>query len=172
MDINISLIPYADWKGIIHDVIAVRTSAYLDWNGPRTGAEQESEAGFWLERWALRRDATLFAARQNGQMVGYLLADERERSEYYLSHMGVHGDFKGQGIGRALIRRYEKEARDRFGCRNGSANESRNAGRKSRAICNRKQGRGHTNGHNRRHAPRHVGQQFPGQKICRCKVAA
>ena len=113
MDINISLIPYADWKGIIHDVIAVRTSAYFDWNGPRTGAEQKSEAGFWLERWALRRDATLFAARQNGQMVGYLLADERERSEYYLSHMGVHGDFKGQGIGRALIRRYEKEARDR-----------------------------------------------------------
>ena len=103
-EVHISAIPYADWPAVIRQVISVRTSAYLDWNGEKNEAEQEAEAEAWLERWGLRRDVVLFAARERDQLVGYLIADERERGEYYISHIGVRSDLKRQGVGRALIR--------------------------------------------------------------------
>jgi GNAT superfamily N-acetyltransferase len=108
--IEMSLLDHPEWSNIIRDVIAVRTSAYLDWNGPRTDTEQKAEAEAWLERWRNRRSATLFAARTGGKLVGYLIADERERGEHYIAHIGVHGEYKRRGIGRALIRRCEEQA--------------------------------------------------------------
>ena len=113
MTIEISLFQHADWPEIIHEVIAARTSAYLDWNGPKTVEQQEAEAKAWLDRYAPRRDVTLFAARQDGKLIGYLIADERERGEYHISHTGVHSESKRQGVGRALIQRFVEEARHR-----------------------------------------------------------
>ena len=109
----IELVPHARWPDIISDVIAVRTSAYLDWNGPKAQAEQQDEAESWLNRWAPRRGVILFAAKIEGKLVGYLIADERQSGEYYIGHIGVHSDSKRRGVGRALVRRCVCEAASR-----------------------------------------------------------
>ena len=109
-ELQVSTIPCVDWPAVIREVISVRTSAYLDWNGEKAEVEQAAEAEAWLKHWKSRRDATLFAARRRGRLLGYLTADERERGEYYISHIGVHSDAKREGIGRALVRRCIEEA--------------------------------------------------------------
>lgn len=112
-DVQISAIAPEQWCEYIGDVISVRVSAYEQWNGPKTREQRDLEASAWLRKWVERGDPALFVAKREGQVVGYLSADERERGMYYMSHIGVRHDLKRQGIGRALIRACEKAARER-----------------------------------------------------------
>ncbi|GAG38804.1 unnamed protein product [marine sediment metagenome] len=100
------------WDKYIHDVIAVRTSAYEEWNGPKTQQQQDEEAQAWLDKYADRRNRTLLVAIRNDAIAGYLTAYERENGEFFMSHIGVRQDCKRQGIARSLVRRYEQIARD------------------------------------------------------------
>jgi ribosomal protein S18 acetylase RimI-like enzyme len=45
----------------------------------------------------------LFLARVNQEIVGYVLAGERENDHFYISHIGVRSDCKRRGIGRSLL---------------------------------------------------------------------
>ena len=104
-------VPTGSWANCILDVISVRTSAYEQWNGPKSEEEQRREAEVWLAKWSAGRHPALFLARQNNKVIGYLSADERQRGEFYISHIGVREDLKRKGIGRALLRKYEEKAR-------------------------------------------------------------
>jgi GNAT superfamily N-acetyltransferase len=101
----------AGLEAVIGDVIAVRTVAYLEWNGPRTQQEEAQEAASWLRAMADRRNPAAFAARHAGRIVGYLWGHNRDDGEFYISHIGVHPGHQRQGIGRALLQACEGACR-------------------------------------------------------------
>ena len=80
-DIDIQDVRPDRWATCIRDVILVRTSAYEQWNGPKSDATQAREADAWLRKWGQRRNPSLFVAKQQEKIVGYLSADERETGE-------------------------------------------------------------------------------------------
>ncbi len=103
-------------EAVIGDVIAVRTAAYLAWNGPRTEEEEAQEAASWLQALADRRSPAAFVAQRASRVVGYLWGHGREDGEFHISHIGVHPDHQRQGIGRALLQACEGACRS-AGCR-------------------------------------------------------
>lgn len=115
-DIDIQDLPPDRWGACIRDVISVRTSAYEQWNGPKTEETQARQAAAWLQKWRERHNPSLLVATQQKGIGGYLSADERESGERYISHIGVREDLKRQGIGRLMLRKFEEKARE-SGCR-------------------------------------------------------
>lgn len=111
-DCEIELLPSEAWERCIREVIAVRTAAYEQWNGPKSKEEQLKEADAWLRRLTERKSPVLLVARRGEQTVGYLLGEQRPGSTFYVSHIGVLPDCQRQGIGRALLRRGEQAARE------------------------------------------------------------
>jgi GNAT superfamily N-acetyltransferase len=94
----------------IPDIIAVRSSAFEPWNGPRSQAQQREEAAAWLARVSQWRSPLVLVAEWGHEPIGYLLAHEREGGDCHIRHAGVRQECQRQGIGRALLRRCEAEA--------------------------------------------------------------
>lgn len=105
-----------DLKGLearIPEVISVRTSAYEEWNGPKSQQEQQREAASWLRKVSDWRNPAVFLAEKDSEVVGYLLGYEGDKGDFHIWHVGVRQDFKRQGIGRALLRKCEEACRSR-----------------------------------------------------------
>jgi len=96
---------------LIGEVIAVRTAAYLEWNGPRSPEQEAQEAASRMRAISGRRDPAAFVARREERVVGYLWGHVRNEGEFYISHIGVHPDHQRQGIGRALLQACEGACR-------------------------------------------------------------
>ena len=97
----------------IQDIISVRTSAYQEWNGPKSEQEQRGEATSWFRKISDRRNPAIFIAKKDGEIIGYLWGYEKDEGNFHISHIGVRQDFKRQGIGRALLRKCERTCRFR-----------------------------------------------------------
>ena len=114
-DIEFILIPKEEWQKNIDDVIAVRASAYEQWNGPMTSEQRNQEAINWLGKWTGHKNPLLLVAKNENTIVAFIKADEREEGEYFIAWIGVRQDFKRQGIGLSLIRKCEEIAKG-YGC--------------------------------------------------------
>ena len=101
------------FKASLPDIISVRTSAYEEWNGPRSPREQQEEAEAWTRQASARPNPAMLVAERGGETVGYLLACERRSEHFHIWHTGVRRDVQRQGIGRALLRRCEETGRAR-----------------------------------------------------------
>lgn len=97
----------------LQDIIYVRTSAYRQWNGPKSPAECRREAASWRRKITTRRNPAVFVAQKDDEIVGYLWGYERNEGEFHISHTGVRDDLKRQGIGRALLRECQETCRSR-----------------------------------------------------------
>lgn len=106
-DYQIVEINFKALEACIEDVISVHTSAYEEWNGPKSQQEQQREAASWLRR-SVWRNSAIFLAKKDSKIVGYLLGYE---GDFRIWHIGVRQDFKRQGIGRALLRKCEEACR-------------------------------------------------------------
>jgi len=104
---QISHLDSPDLRELMGDVIAVRTAAYFEWNGPRTPDEEREQAEAWLRRISERRDPAAFVARHGDQIIAYLWGHSRDDAEFHISHIGVHPEHQRRGIGRALLRECE-----------------------------------------------------------------
>jgi len=100
-------------EACIQEVISVRTSAYEEWNGPKSQHEQQREAVSWLRKVSDWRNSAIFLAKKGSEIVGYLLGYEGDKGDFHIWHVGVKQDFKRQGIGRALLRKCEEACRTR-----------------------------------------------------------
>lgn len=98
---------------VIDAVMAVRTAAYRQWNGPRTEEQEREEGRSWLRKLAQTRRPAAFIAREADEVVGYVWGHERNEGEFYVSHIGVAPGRQRQGIGRALLREVEGLCRAR-----------------------------------------------------------
>jgi ribosomal protein S18 acetylase RimI-like enzyme len=115
IDYKIVIIKPEDWEAHIAQVVSVRVSAFEKWNGLKSQEDQEKEARLWFRKWSERHNPALFVAKRDNEIIGYLIADERRRQEYYISHIGVREDLKRKGIGCSLI---ESESRRISGINN------------------------------------------------------
>jgi len=97
----------------ILEIIAARSSAYGEWNGPRTPEEQKEEAADWLARISGRRNPALFVAKRGPEIAGYVWGNEKGKGEFHISHIGVRVDCQRKGIGRELMRQCEEACRSR-----------------------------------------------------------
>jgi predicted N-acetyltransferase YhbS len=111
IDYKIVIIKPEDWEAHIAQVVSVRVSAFEKWNGLKSQENQEKEARLWFRKWSERHNPALFVAKRDNEIIGYLIADERRKQEYYISHIGVREDLKRKGIGCSLIRKYEEKAK-------------------------------------------------------------
>ena len=100
---------------VINEMIAVRTSAYERWNGPKSPDDQRKEADSWLQKIPGRNKPAILVARSGSDLVGYLWGFENTPGDFYISHIGVRQDCKRHGIGLALVKSCEELARKR-GC--------------------------------------------------------
>jgi ribosomal protein S18 acetylase RimI-like enzyme len=83
-------------------VVAVRSAAYEQWNGPQTAQQQESEGQAWIRKWGSCREALLLVAVHAEQTLGYLIGGQREPGELAIGHIGVRPECCRQGIGQQL----------------------------------------------------------------------
>ena len=112
---EIAEVSAASLATVIHQMIAVRSSAYERWNGPKSPDDQRKEAESWLHKIPSRSRPAILVARTGSDLIGYLWGFEKAPGDLYISHVGVREDGKRRGIGRALIRASEELARKR-GC--------------------------------------------------------
>jgi len=104
-----------DLGSVIGAIITVRTSAYMEWNGPKSAEEKQAESRIWQDKIASRNGSAMFIASKDAEMAGYVWGYETEPKRFYISHIGVREDCKGQGLGRILVQQCEELARLR-GC--------------------------------------------------------
>ena len=109
--IEFILIPKEEWQKNIVDIIAVRESAYEQWNGLMTSEQRNQEAINWLGKWFEHKNPLLLVAKNENTIVAFIKADERVKGEYFIAWIGVRQDFKRQGIGLSLIRKCEETAK-------------------------------------------------------------
>ena len=112
-DCQIVEIELKDLEMCIQDIISVRTSAYKEWNGPKSQRERQEEAASWLRKISDRRKPAIFLTKKRDKIIGYLWGYERDKGNFHVSHIGVRQNFKRQGIGRALLRKCEEVCRFR-----------------------------------------------------------
>ena len=115
MDERYDIVCHRDWAPLLGDVLLVRARAYEAWNGPRKATDLLREETEWLAKWKPRSHVRLFVARVGEELVGYLIADERQPQQFYIGHIGVLPEHQRCGVGNALIKRCETEART-LGC--------------------------------------------------------
>lgn len=88
----------------------VYRSAYRDNRRLGFPAKAESATGCEVAEWI--RDHRVFDAESEETVVGGVRLEETEPDRMKLSRLGVHEDWKGEGLGRALLAHAVQVARD------------------------------------------------------------
>jgi len=96
----------------MRDIVAIHTSAYAEWNGPRTAEQEESKARGYLRKWSAFLDPVFLLASVGESAVGYLSAEER-RGTIHIAHIGVQKEHERQGVGRSLLEATGEHAKSR-----------------------------------------------------------
>lgn len=92
-------------------IIAVRTSAYEQWNGPKSAEQRREEAADWIKRIRERRNSAVYLALEGEETIGYVWGYEKDAGSFHISHIGIRQDRKRRGIGRRLLRKCEDLSR-------------------------------------------------------------